>query len=64
MWEARKRRGVSFLSSSYCNHPKTSLFHYSGFFVAETNGQYAGALSGYDPKVLGMTELGLYDLYP
>jgi len=30
------------------------LFHYSTFIVAEVNGQKAGALSGYDPKVLGM----------
>jgi len=33
---------------------KPHLFHYSGFIVAEVNGQKAGALSGYDPKVLGM----------
>lgn len=33
---------------------KPHLFHYSTFIVAEINGQKAGALSGYDPKVLGM----------
>lgn len=33
---------------------KPHLFHYSTFIVAEVNGQKAGALSGYDPKVLGM----------
>jgi translation initiation factor 4G len=33
---------------------KPHLFHYSTFVVAEINGQRAGALSGYDPKVLGM----------
>ena len=30
------------------------LFHYSTFIVAEIDGQKAGALSGYDPKILGM----------
>jgi ribosomal protein S18 acetylase RimI-like enzyme len=33
---------------------KPHLFHYSTFIVAEMNGQKVGALSGYDPKVLGM----------
>jgi ribosomal protein S18 acetylase RimI-like enzyme len=33
---------------------KPHLFHYSAFIVAEVNGQKAGALSGYDPKTLGM----------
>jgi GNAT superfamily N-acetyltransferase len=33
---------------------KPHLFHYSTFIVAEVNGQKAGALSGYDPKVLGL----------
>lgn len=33
---------------------KPHLFHYSVFIVAEVDGQKAGALSGYDPKVLGM----------
>lgn len=33
---------------------KPHLFHYSTFIVAEVNGQKAGALSCYDPKVLGM----------
>ncbi len=33
---------------------KLHLFHYSTFIVAEVNGQKAGALSGYDPKELGM----------
>jgi translation initiation factor 4G len=33
---------------------KHHLFHYSVFIVAEINGQKVGALSGYDPKVLGM----------
>jgi len=33
---------------------KPHLFHYSTFIVAEVDGQKAGALSGYDPKVLGM----------
>jgi len=33
---------------------KPHLFHYSTFIMAEVNGQKAGALSGYDPKVLGM----------
>jgi ribosomal protein S18 acetylase RimI-like enzyme len=33
---------------------KPHLFHSSTFIVAEMNGQKVGALSGYDPKVLGM----------
>jgi len=33
---------------------KPHLFHYSTFIVAENDGQQMGALSGYDPKVLGM----------
>ena len=33
---------------------KLHLFHYSTFLVAEVNGHKAGALSGYDPKILGM----------
>jgi ribosomal protein S18 acetylase RimI-like enzyme len=33
---------------------KPHLFHYSTFIVAEVDGHKAGALSGYDPKVLGM----------
>lgn len=33
---------------------KPHLFHYSNFIVAEVEGQRVGALSGYDPKVLGM----------
>ncbi len=33
---------------------KPHLFHYTTFIIAEVNGQKAGALSGYDPKVLGM----------
>src|SRR4030042_1240099 len=32
---------------------KSHLFHHSVFIVAEVNGKKAGALSGYDPKVLG-----------
>jgi len=33
---------------------KPHLFHYSTFIVAKVDGQQAGALSGYDPKVSGM----------
>lgn len=33
---------------------KPHLFHYSTFLIAEINGQCAGALSGYDPEILGM----------
>ena len=33
---------------------KPHLFHYSTFLVAEIDGQKAGALSGYDPTILGM----------
>ena len=33
---------------------KPHLFHYSTFIVAEVEGQKVGALSGYDPEVLGM----------
>jgi ribosomal protein S18 acetylase RimI-like enzyme len=33
---------------------KPHLFHHPIFIVAEVNGQKVGALSGYDPKVLGM----------
>ena len=33
---------------------KPHLFHNSTFIIAEINGQKAGALSGYDPEILGM----------
>jgi len=33
---------------------KPHLFHYSTFIIAEIDGQCAGALSGYDPEILGM----------
>jgi ribosomal protein S18 acetylase RimI-like enzyme len=44
---------LSFLSL-IATTQKPHLFHYSIFIVAEIDGQGAGALSGYDPKVLGM----------
>jgi ribosomal protein S18 acetylase RimI-like enzyme len=44
---------LSFLSL-IATTQKSHLFHYSTFIVAEANGQKVGALSGYDPKVLGM----------
>jgi ribosomal protein S18 acetylase RimI-like enzyme len=45
---------LSFLSL-IANTQKPHLFHSSTFIVAEMNGQKVGALSGYDPKVLGMS---------
>jgi len=42
-----------FLSHVAATH-EPHLFHYSTFIVAEINGQQAGALSGYDPTILGM----------
>lgn len=44
---------LSFLSL-IATTQKPHLFHYSTFIVAENDGQQMGALSGYDPKVLGM----------
>jgi ribosomal protein S18 acetylase RimI-like enzyme len=44
---------LSFLSL-IATTQKPHLFHSSTFIVAEMNGQNVGALSGYDPKVLGM----------
>jgi len=44
---------LSFLSL-IATTQKPHLFHSSTFIVAEMNGQKVGALSGYDPKVLGM----------
>lgn len=44
---------LSFLNLVATTH-KPHLFHYSTFIVAEIDGHKAGALSGYDPKVLGM----------
>jgi len=35
---------------------KPHFYHFSIFIVAEVNGQKVGALSGYDPTVLGMRE--------
>jgi len=44
---------LSFLSL-VATTQKPHLFHSSTFIVAEMDGQKVGALSGYDPKVLGM----------
>jgi ribosomal protein S18 acetylase RimI-like enzyme len=44
---------LSFLNL-IANTQKPHLFHSSTFIVAEMNGQKVGALSGYDPEVLGM----------
>jgi ribosomal protein S18 acetylase RimI-like enzyme len=44
---------LSFLNL-VANTQKPHLFHSSTFIVAEMNGQKVGALSGYDPEVLGM----------
>ena len=44
---------LSFLSL-IATTQKPHLFHSSTFIIAEMNGQKVGALSGYDPKVLGM----------
>lgn len=44
---------LSFLSL-IATTQRPHLFHYSTFIVAEVDGHKAGALSGYDPKVLGM----------
>jgi len=44
---------LSFLSL-VATTQKPHLFHYATFLVAEHDGQQMGALSGYDPKVLGM----------
>jgi len=44
---------LSFLSL-VATTQKPHLFHYSTFIVAAMNGQKVGALSGYDPEVLGM----------
>jgi ribosomal protein S18 acetylase RimI-like enzyme len=44
---------LSFLSL-IATTQKPHLFHYSTFIVAEINRKKVGALSGYDPNVLGM----------
>jgi len=44
---------LSFLNLVAATH-EAHLFHYSTFIVAEINGQQAGALSGYDPTIIGM----------
>jgi ribosomal protein S18 acetylase RimI-like enzyme len=44
---------LSFLSF-IATTQKPHLFHSSTFIMAEMNGQKVGALSGYDPKALGM----------
>jgi ribosomal protein S18 acetylase RimI-like enzyme len=44
---------LSFLSL-IATTQKPHLFHYSTFIVAGMNGQEVGALSGYDPEILGM----------
>jgi ribosomal protein S18 acetylase RimI-like enzyme len=43
-----------FFLSLIATTQKPHLFHSSTFIVAEMNGQKVGALSGYDPKILGM----------
>jgi GNAT superfamily N-acetyltransferase len=44
---------LSYLSLVASTH-EPHLFHYSTFIVGEINGKQAGALSGYDPTILGM----------
>jgi hypothetical protein len=44
---------LSFLNL-IANTQKPHMFHSSTIIVAEMNGQKVGALSGYDPGVLGM----------
>jgi ribosomal protein S18 acetylase RimI-like enzyme len=48
---------LSFLSL-VATTQKPHLFHNSTFIVAEVNGQKVAALSGYDPRVLGMKVFG------